>query len=69
MMFSLWQKTVDPHSGNNFKTLTKTRPLVCLTNLRRLAILLGLLSLLFVLPAYSQAQAKRVVVVQCDGLP
>ena len=69
MMFSLCQKRVDPHSGNNFKALTNARQPVCFTNVRRTAILLGLLGLLLALPAYSYAQAKRVVVVQCDGLP
>ncbi|HEX3281895.1 MAG TPA: alkaline phosphatase family protein [Pyrinomonadaceae bacterium] len=39
------------------------------SNVRRLSILFCLPVLLFALPALSHAQAKRVVVVQCDGLP
>jgi hypothetical protein len=68
-MFSLCQKAVDPHSANNFQALTNRRQPVCFTNLRRSVILLGLLVLLLVAPVKSYAQAKRVVVVQCDGLP
>jgi hypothetical protein len=37
--------------------------------LRQVLILPGLLSLLLALPAFSFAQAKRVVTIQCDGLP
>ncbi|MEP6717854.1 MAG: alkaline phosphatase family protein [bacterium] len=36
---------------------------------RRFSISLGLLALLFALPTLSFAQAKRIVTVQCDGLP
>jgi hypothetical protein len=36
---------------------------------RRVSILLGLLALLVSLPAFSFAQAKRIVTVQVDGLP
>lgn len=36
---------------------------------RRVSMLLGLLVLLLVLPVLSFAQAKRIVTVQCDGLP
>jgi hypothetical protein len=35
----------------------------------RISVLIGILGLLLALPASSYAQAKRVVVVQCDGLP
>jgi hypothetical protein len=35
----------------------------------RISVLIGILGLLLALPAFSHAQAKRVVVVQCDGLP
>src|SRR5207237_114179 len=36
---------------------------------RRPSMLLGLLILLFVLPTFTFAQTKRIVTVQCDGLP
>lgn len=36
---------------------------------RRVSILLGLLILIITLPTFCVAQARRVVTVQCDGLP
>ena len=36
---------------------------------RRVSILLGLLTLLIAVPTFSVAQARRIVTVQCDGLP
>ena len=71
-MFRLCHDAVHSILVNNFKVRSSTnaRKLTgCSTNARRVSILLALLSLLLALPAFSHAQAKRVVVVQCDGLP
>ncbi|HBB88657.1 MAG TPA: hypothetical protein DC047_13690 [Blastocatellia bacterium] len=62
MRFRLCRGTVGSYPINDFKA----RPV---TNARRISLLLGLLGLLLAVPAFSFAQAKRVVVVQCDGLP
>lgn len=72
MMFRLCPDTVDSNSVNAFKARTLEdagKTTVCFTNARWISILFGVLSLLLALPAFSYAQAKRVVVVQCDGLP
>ncbi|MDQ1637431.1 MAG: Type phosphodiesterase / nucleotide pyrophosphatase [Pyrinomonadaceae bacterium] len=71
MMFSLCHDTVGSLFATNLKAraFTNARQLVAFKNARRMSILLGFLGLLLALPAFSHAQAKRVVVVQCDGLP
>ncbi|MBA2704773.1 MAG: alkaline phosphatase family protein [Blastocatellia bacterium] len=72
MRFRLRQKVIDFAAFNNFKirSFTNARKLsVCFSQAPRISILLGLFSLLLALPAPSYAQAKRVVVVKCDGLP
>lgn len=72
MRLRLRQKALDFTAINNFtvRWFTSARRLtVCFSQARRISILLGLLSLLLAFPALSYAQAKRVVVVKCDGLP
>ncbi|MEO7970353.1 MAG: alkaline phosphatase family protein [bacterium] len=71
MMFRFCPDTVDSHSVNNFKARAgaNARKPSAFSNARRISVLLGLLGLLLALPAFTCAQAKRVVVVQCDGLP
>ena len=72
MMFRLCHDAVHLILVDTFKVRSSTNArnlTVCSTNARRISILLALLSLLLALPAFSYAQAKRVVVVQCDGLP
>lgn len=71
MMFRLCQETAGCNSVNHCKALSGTnsgKPL-CFRQMRRFLILLCLVGLMLALPAFSYAQAKRVVVVQCDGLP
>src|SRR6266404_1304146 len=58
MRFKLCQATVVFVALINFKDCA-----------RRVSVLLGLLALLVSLPAFSYAQAKRIVTVQVDGLP